>query len=74
MNPHTTETALRASDTPKKLLHGYAEERDVATELGIHIRTLRRMPNGPPYVVVARKRRYPIELFQKWLAKRVRAA
>jgi hypothetical protein len=53
------------------LLEDYADDVEVARALKIHVKTLRKMPDGPPFVEVARRRRYPKDLFKKWYAKRV---
>jgi hypothetical protein len=72
METNATAAAPKASDNPSKLLHDYVTEAEVCAELGIHYRTLRRMPDGPPFVKIANQRRYPIDQFRRWVAKRVR--
>ena len=60
------------------LLDGYADEDQAAAELRCTPRTLRNMDHepdgGPPYVVIARKRWYPIDDFRKYIRKRTRGA
>lgn len=71
MSTNQTEIAPR-TDKPRKLIQDYIEDHDAAAELDISVRTLRRIPDGPPFVIIGRKRRYPVEQFRKWIAKRVR--
>jgi hypothetical protein len=67
-----TATAPKTSDKPDLLADSYSEEEMCAQLDDIGLQTLRRMVDGPPYFKVKRKRRYPIDLAKKWLAKRVR--
>jgi hypothetical protein len=64
----------RGKPAPGRLLGEHATEDEVAAEIGVKVRTLRGMPDGPPYVVLMRKRFYPVDQFRKWLSKRTRAA
>ncbi len=70
-----TATAPKVPDKPSKpnlLADSYSEEEMCAQLDDIGLQTLRRMPDGPPFFKVRRKRRYPIDLAKKWLARRVR--
>jgi hypothetical protein len=72
-----TVTVAQSTDDPKprkKLLAGYTPDDEAAAEIGCTVRTLRNMPDGPPYVVLNRKRFYPDDQFRKWLAKRLKSA
>jgi hypothetical protein len=76
METNTTASAPKITESvkQKRLLAGYVDERDVAAELEIEVRTLRRMVNGPPFVLLNRKRRYPEDKFRQWLTKQVHTA
>jgi hypothetical protein len=74
MDAQAATVAPSAANTKpkKKLLEGHTIEDDAAAEIGCTTRTLRNMADGPPYIVLNRKRWYPDDLFKKWLAKRLK--
>jgi hypothetical protein len=69
-----TATAPKVRDKPGLLDEFYDESEMCAMMDDISVQTLRRMPDGPPYVKIKRRRRYPIDLAKKWLARRVKGA
>jgi hypothetical protein len=67
-------TVAQPNGDPKKLrvLEDYISEADLAAEIGCTERTLRNMPDGPPYVVLNRKRIYPIPSAREWVKRRIK--
>jgi hypothetical protein len=69
-------TAAQSANNPKRkvLLDDYIDEDEAAREIGCKPRTLRSIPDGPPYVILNKKRRYHIDGFRRWLGKRLKGA
>jgi Helix-turn-helix domain len=71
---HTKQRAPESKRKRVAHLDGYTDERQIAEDLGVGLRTLRKwrqQGKGPPYVKFARQIHYPLEYLEAWLKRHV---